>query len=72
MIRSKSTLVWRSAVAALLVGLLLVGIHVSLPHMAPVLSAPLEWATLPSADRDADGGDPALAAALDALARRGP
>ena len=50
MIRSKPTLVRRSAVAALLVGLLLVGIHVSLPLMAPVFSAPLEWATVPMED----------------------
>ena len=42
-----STLVRRSAVAALCLGLLLVVLHVALPHLAPVFSAPLEWTTVP-------------------------
>lgn len=44
---SRSKLVRGLAVSALLLGLLLVVLHVSLPHLAPVFSGPLEWTTVP-------------------------
>ena len=54
MSRPNPTLVRRSAVAALTVGLLLVVLHVGLPHLAPVFSAPLEWTTVPIEDVEMD------------------
>ena len=51
---STSVVLRRVARAALGLGLLLVVLHVSLPYLAPIFSAPLEWATVPMEDAETE------------------